>query len=97
MNSFLLEFYKTNFKHCKNNKQFVKEFHGTRKELYHLIQQVDEIDNQIKSIMNKENPAAEGAVLDEDHTLIPSDNIRINNNIQKAMQIIASLSFIDEK
>ena len=42
--------------------------------------------------MNKENPAAKGAVLDEDHILIPSDNIRINNNIQKAMQIIASLS-----
>ena len=47
--------------------------------------------------MNKENPATAGAVLDEDHTLIPSDNIRINNNIQKAMQIIASLSFIDNK
>ena len=46
--------------------------------------------------MNKENPAAAGAVLDEDHTLIPSDNIRINN-IQKAMQIIASLSLIDNK
>ena len=47
--------------------------------------------------MNKENPAAAGAVLDEDHTLIPSDNIRINNNIQKAMQIIASVSLIDNK
>ena len=58
----------------------MKEFHGTGRELYRLIQQIDEINNQIKSIMNKENPAAEGAVLDEDHTLIPSDNIRINNN-----------------
>ena len=47
--------------------------------------------------MKKENPAAAGAVLDEEHTLIPSDNIRINNNIQKVMQIIASLSFIDNK
>ena len=47
--------------------------------------------------MNKDNPAAAGAVLDEVHTLIPSDNIRINNNIQKAMQIIASVSFIDNK
>ena len=49
--------------------------------------------------MNKENPAAAGAVLDEDHTLIPSDNIRINNNFQKAwsVQIIASLSLIDNK
>ena len=63
--------------------------HGTGRELYHLAQQIDEIDNQVKPIMNKENPAAAGAVLDEDHTLIPSDNIRINN-IQKAMQIIAS-------
>ena len=98
MNSFLPEFYKTKFKRCKNNKQFVKEFHGTGRELYHLTQQIDEIDNQIKSIMNKENPAAAGAVLDEDHTLIPGDNIRINNDMQKAsMQIIASLSLIDNK
>ena len=97
INSFLPEFYKTKFKHCKNNKKFVKEFHGTGRELYHLIQQMDEIDNQIRSIMNKENPAAAGAVLDEDHTLIPSDNIRINNNIQKAMKIIASASLIDNK
>ena len=80
-NSFLPEFYKTKFKHCKHNKKFVTEFHGTERELYHLIQQIDEIDNQIKSIMNKENPAAAGAVLDEVHTLIPSDNIRINNSI----------------
>ena len=75
----------------------MKEFHGTGRELYHLTQQIDEIDNQIKSVMNKENPAAAGAVLDEDHTLIPSDNITINNNIQKATQIIASLSLIDNK
>ena len=47
--------------------------------------------------MNKENPATAGAVQDEDHTLISSNNIRINNNIQKAMQIIASLSLIDNK
>ena len=78
IDSFLPEFYKTKFKHCKNNKKFAKEFHGTGRELYHLIQQIDEIDDQIKSIMNKENPAAARAVLDEVHTLIPSDNIRIN-------------------
>ena len=47
--------------------------------------------------MNRENPAAAGAVLDEVHTLIPSDNIRINNNIQKPVQIIASVSLIDNK
>ena len=81
MNSFLPEFYKAKFKHCKNNKKIVKEFHGTGRELYHLIQQIDEIHNQIKSIMTKENPAASGAVLYGDHTLIPSDNIGINNNI----------------
>ena len=77
--------------------KFVTEFHGTGRELYHLIQQIDEINNQIKSIVNKENPAAAGAVLNEVHTLIPSDNIRINNNIQKAIQIIASVSLIDNK
>ena len=65
--------------------------------MYHLKQQIEEIGNQIRSIMYKENTAATGALLDEDHTLIPSDNIRINNNIQKAMQIIASLSLIDNK
>ena len=93
INSFLPEFYKTKFKHCgKNNKKFVKEFYRTGRELYHVIQQTDEINNQIKSIMNKGNPAAAGAVLDEVQTLIPSDNIRINNNIQKVMQIIASVS-----
>ena len=97
MNSFLPEFHKTMFKHCKNNKQFVKEFHGPGRELYHVIQQIDEINNQIKSIMKKENSAAAGAVLDEDHTLISSDNIRINNNIQKAMKTNASLSLIDNK
>ena len=86
INSFLPESYKTKFKHCKNNKKFVKQFHGTGRELYHVIQQTDEINNQIKSIMNKGNPAAAGAVLDEVHTLTPSDNIRINNDIQKAMQ-----------
>ena len=47
--------------------------------------------------MNKENPAAAGAVLDKDHALIPSDNIRIKNNFQKAMLIIAYLSLIDNK
>ena len=47
--------------------------------------------------MNKEYPAAAGAVPDKDHNLISSDNIRINNNIQKAMQIIASLRLIDNK
>ena len=92
-NSFLPEFYKTKFKHCKNNKKFVKEFHGAGRELYHLIQQLYEIDNQVKSIMNKESPA----VLDEVHTLITRDNLRIKNNIQKAMQIIASVSLIDNK
>ena len=55
MNSLLPEFYKTQFKHCRNIKQFEKEFHGTGRELYHWTQQIDEIDNQIKSIMNKEN------------------------------------------
>ena len=75
----------------------MKECHGTGRELYHLTQQVDEINNQIKSIINKDNPAVAGAVLDEDHTLIPRDNIRVNKNIQKAMQIIASLSLIDNK
>ena len=43
--------------------------------------------------MNKESLA----VLNEVHTLITRDNIRIKNNIQKAMQIISSASLIDNK
>ena len=35
INSFLPEFYNTKFKHCKNNKKLVKEFHGTGRKLYH--------------------------------------------------------------
>ena len=44
--------------------------------------------------MNKDNPAAVGAVLDSDYSLVPSDNIRITNNIQKAKQITTKLSSI---
>ena len=43
--------------------------------------------------MNKESLA----VLNEVHTLITRDNIRIKNNIQKAMQITARVSLIDNK
>ena len=81
INSFLPEFYKSKFNHCKNAKQFVKEFHGTRRELYHSKQQIDEIDKQINSMMNKQNPAAAGVVLEKDYTLVPSDSIRINNTV----------------
>ena len=97
MNSLLPEFYKSQFNHCKNAKQFVKEFHGTGRELYHSKQQIDEIDKQINSMMNKQNPAAAGVVLDKDYTLVPSDSIRINNNIQRAKQIISNLSSTDNK
>ena len=41
--------------------------------------------------MNKDNPAVVGAVLDSDYTLVPSDNIGIINNIQKAKQITIKL------
>ena len=97
MNSLLPEFYKSKFNHCKNAKQFVKEFHGTGRELYHSKQQIDEIDKQINSMMNKQNPAAAGVVLDKDYTLVPSDSIRINNNIQRAKQISSNLSSTDSK
>ena len=97
INSLLPEFYKSKFNHCKNAKQFVKEFHGTGRELYHSKQQIDEIDKQINSMMNKQNPAAAGVVLDKDYTLVPSDSIQINNNIQRAKQIISNLSSTDNK
>ena len=48
--------------------------------------------------MNKENPAAAGAVFDSDYTLVPSDHIRITNNIGKAKQteqITSKLSSLD--
>jgi len=41
-------------------------------------------------MMNKENPAAAGAVFDSDYTLVPSDDIRITNNIEKAKQITSN-------
>ena len=34
-------------------------------------------------MMNKENLAAVGAVFDSGYSLVPSDNIRITNNIEK--------------
>ena len=49
-------------------------------------------------MMNKENPAAAGAVFDSDYTLVPSDHIRITNNIEKAKQteqITSKLSSLD--
>ena len=46
-------------------------------------------------MMNKENPAAAGAVFDSDYTLVPSDDIRITNNIEKAKQITSKLSSLD--
>ena len=75
-------------------KYFVKEFHGTERQLYQSLQQIDVIEKQIDSLMNKDNPAAVGAVLDSDYSLVPSDNIRITNNIQKAKQITTKLSSI---
>ena len=80
MNSFLPEFYKAKYKHCQNRKDFVKQFHGTGRQLYQLKQQIDGIEKQIDSMMNKENPAAVGAVFDGGYSLVPSDNIRITNN-----------------
>ena len=45
--------------------------------------------------MNEENPAAAGAVFDSDYTLVPSDDIRITNNIEKVKQITSKLSSLD--
>lgn len=97
MNLLLPEFYNSKFKHCKNAKEFVKEFHGKGRELYHCKQMVDEIEKQINAIMKKENPASAGAVLLADYTLIPTDSIRINNNIDKAKEIMKKLSDTENK
>ena len=94
MNSFLPEFYKAKFKYSKNAKHFVKEFHGTGRQLYQSMQQIDVIEKQIDSLMNIDNPAAAGVVLDSDYSLVPSDTIRITNNIQKTKQITTNLSSI---
>lgn len=88
MNSFLPEFYKTKLKYRKNPWEFVKEFHGKERELYQSKQITDDINKQINSMMNSENPATAGAVLHAEN-LVPSDNIRINNNSVKAEQITA--------
>ena len=95
MNSFLPEFYKTKFKYSKNPREFVKEFHGKGRELYQSKQIIDDINKQINSMMNNENPASAGAVLHAEN-LVPSDYIRINNNIVKAEQITAKLNAIED-
>ena len=97
MNSFLPEFYKAKYKHCQNRKDFVKQFHGTGRQLYQLKQQIDGIEKQIDSMMNKENPAAVGAVFDGGYSLVPSDNIRITNNIGKGTQITSKLSSLPDE
>ena len=45
-------------------------------------------------MMNKENSAAVGAVFDSGYILVPSDNIRITNNVEKGTQITSNLSFL---
>ena len=48
-------------------------------------------------MMNKENPAEVRAVFDSGYSLVPSDNIRITNNIEKRTQITSKLSsLVDE-
>ena len=48
-------------------------------------------------MMNKENPAEVWAVFDSGYSLVPSDNIRITNNIEKGTQITSKLSsLVDE-
>ncbi len=46
-------------------------------------------------MMNNLNPASAGAVLHAEK-LVPSDNIRINNNIVKAEQITAKLNATED-
>jgi len=46
-------------------------------------------------MMNKQNPAAAGAVFDSNYTLVPSDDIRITNSSEKAKQITSKLSSLD--
>ena len=92
MNSFLPEFYNAKYKYCKNSKHFVKQFHGTGRQLYQSKQQIDGLEKLIDSMMNKENPAAAGAVFDSDYPLVPSDDIIIANNIEKAKQLTSKLS-----
>ena len=46
-------------------------------------------------MMKKGNPAAAGAVFDSDYTLVPGDDIRITNNIEKANQITSKPSSLD--
>ena len=45
--------------------------------------------------MNKENPAAAGAVFDSDYALLPSDDIRSTNSIEEAKQITSKPSSLD--
>ena len=56
--------------------------YGTGRQIYQFKQQIDGIEKQIDSTMNKENPATVEAVFESGYGLVPSDNIRITNNIE---------------
>ena len=58
------------------------------------MQQIDVLEKQIDSLMSIDNLAAVGVVLDSHYSLVPSDTIRITNNIQKTKQITTNLSSI---
>ncbi|XP_028412051.1 uncharacterized protein LOC114534779 [Dendronephthya gigantea] len=91
MNSLLPDFYNSKFKHCRNAKDFCIQFHSTGRQMYQVKQRIDNLGKNIDSVLNTKNPAAAGTLLEEDYTVIPSDSIRIRQNIERVQKITNQL------
>ena len=87
MNSLLPDYFDSKFTHCRNAKDFSIHFHSTGRQLYQVKQRIDDLGKNIDSVLNAKNPAAAGTLLEEDYTVIPSDTIRIRQNIERVQKI----------
>lgn len=94
MNSLLPEFFTSKFKHCKNAKDFCIQFHSTGRQIYQIKQKIDNLGKNIDSVLNTKNSAAAGSLLEEDYTVIPSDSIRIKQNIERVQKINNQLQHV---
>ena len=90
----LPDFFTSKFKHCKNAKDFCIHFHSTRRQIYQIKQKIDNLGKNIDSVLYTKNPAAAGSIIEEDYTVIPSDSIRIKQNIERVEKITNQLEHV---
>ena len=94
MNSLLPDFFTSKFKHCKYAKDFCIQFHSTGRQIYQIKQRIDNLGKNIDSVLYTKNPAAAGSLLEEDYPVIPSDSIRIKQNIERVEKITSQLEHV---